>query len=201
MSGQRVGYQRVSSLEQNPARQLEGIPLDQTFIDRLSGKDVDRPQLSEMLRFVRAGDVVIVHSLDRLARNLVDLRRIVSDLTGRGVRVEFVKEQLTFTGEDNAMAQLLLSVLGAFAEFERSLIRERQREGVALAKARGAYPGRKRTLTDEQATDLRERVVAGEPKARLAREFGISRETVYQYLRAQRTDVEFAAADAAADSA
>ena len=76
MSGQRVGYQRVSSLEQNPARQLEGIPLDQTFIDRLSGKDVERPQLSEMLRFVRAGDVVIVHSLDRLARNLDDLRRI-----------------------------------------------------------------------------------------------------------------------------
>jgi len=201
MSGQRVGYQRVSSLEQNPARQLEGIPLDQTFIDRLSGKDVDRPQLSEMLRFVRAGDVVVVHSLDRLARNLVDLRRIVSDLTGRGVRVEFVKEQLTFTGEDNAMAQLLLSVMGAFAEFERSLIRERQREGVALAKARGAYRGRKRTLTDEQVTDLRERVAAGEPKARLAREFGISRETVYQYLRAQRTDVEPAAADAAADSA
>jgi len=201
MSGQRVGYQRVSSLEQNPARQLEGIPLDQTFIDRLSGKDVDRPQLGEMLRFVRAGDVIVVHSLDRLARNLVDLRRIVSDLTGRGVRVEFLKEQLSFTGEDNAMAQLLLSVMGAFAEFERSLIRERQREGVALAKARGAYRGRKRTLTDEQITDLRERVAVGEPKARLAREFGISRETVYQYLRAQRTDVEAAAADAAADSA
>jgi len=185
MSGQRVGYQRVSSLEQNPARQLEGVPLDQTFIDRLSGKDVDRPQLGEMLRFVRAGDVVTVHSLDRLARNLVDLRRIVSDLTGRGVRVEFVKEQLTFTGEDNAMAQLLLSVMGAFAEFERSLIRERQREGVELAKRRGAYRGRKRTLTDEQITALRERVTAGEPKARLAREFGISRETVYQYLRSQ----------------
>jgi len=183
MSGKRVGYQRVSSLEQNPARQLEGIPLDQTFIDRLSGKDVDRPQLREMLRFVRAGDVVIVHSLDRLARNLVDLRRIVSDLTGRGVRVEFLTEHLTFTGEDNPMAQLLLSVMGAFAEFERSLIRERQREGVALAKARGAYRGRKRTLTDEQITDLRERVAVGEPKARLAREFGISRETVYQYLR------------------
>ena len=114
MSGQRVGYQRVSSLEQNPARQLEGIPLDQTFTDRLSGKDVDRPQLGEMLRFVRAGDTVTVHSVDRLARNLVDLRRIVSDLTGRGVRVEFVKEQLSFTGEDNAMAQLLLSVMGAF---------------------------------------------------------------------------------------
>jgi len=195
MSGQRVGYQRVSSLEQNPARQLEGIPLDQTFIDRLSGKDVDRPQLTEMLRFVRAGDTVTVHSLDRLARNLVDLRRIVSDLTGRGVRVEFLKEQLSFTGEDNAMAQLLLSVMGAFAEFERSLIRERQREGVALAKARGAYRGRKRTLTDEQIIDLRERVAAGEPKARLAREFGISRETVYQYLRSGSAAVVGAESD------
>jgi len=183
-SGQRVGYQRVSSLEQNPARQLEGIPLDQTFIDRLSGKDVDRPQLREVLRFVLAGDTVIVHSLDRLARNLDDLRRIVNDLTGRGVRVEFLKEHLTFTSEDNLMAQLLLSVMGAFAEFERALIRERQREGVALAKARGTYRGRKRTLTDEKITELRERAAVGEPKANLAREFGISRETVYQYLQA-----------------
>ena len=134
--------------------------------------------------FVRAGDTVTVHSLDRLARNLDDLRRIVSDLTGWGVRVEFLEEQLTFTGEANAMAQLLLSVMGAFAEFERALIRERQREGVALAKARGAYRGRKRSLTDERVAELRQRTAAGEAKARLAREFGISRETVYQYLRA-----------------
>ncbi len=201
MSGQRVGYQRVSSLDQNPARQLDGIPLDQTYTDRLSGKDVDRPQLSEMLRFVRAGDTVTVHSLDRLARNLDDLRRIVNDLTGRGVRVEFVKEHLTFTSDDNPMAQLLLSVMGAFAEFERALIRERQREGIALAKARGAYRGRKRTLSDEQITDLRERAAVGEPKVTLAREFGISRETVYQYLRARQSDMEPAASDAAADSA
>jgi len=197
MSGHRVGYRRVSSLEQNPQRQLDGIVLDQTFTDRLSGKDVDRPQLNEMLRFVRAGDTVIVHSLDRLARNLVDLRRIVSDLTGRGVRVEFVKEHLVFTGEDNAMAQLLLSVMGAFAEFERSLIRERQREGVELARRRGAYRGRNRTLSDEQISVLRERVAAGEPKAHLAREFGISRETVYQYLRAQPAATELSAETAA----
>jgi DNA invertase Pin-like site-specific DNA recombinase len=201
VSGQRVGYQRVSSLDQNPARQLDGIPLDQTYTDRLSGKDVDRPQLSEMLRFVRAGDTVTVHSLDRLARNLDDLRRIVNDLTGRGVRVEFVKEHLTFTSDDNPMAQLLLSVMGAFAEFERALIRERQREGIALAKARGAYRGRKRTLSDEQITDLRERAAVGEPKVTLAREFGISRETVYQYLPARQSDMEPAASDAAADSA
>ncbi len=115
-----------------------------------------------MLRFARAGNTVTVHSLDRLARNLVDLRRIVSDLTGRGVRVEFVKEQLSFTGEDNAMAQLLLSVMGAFAEFERSLIRERQREGVELAKARGAYRGRKRTLNNERIAELRQRAAAEE---------------------------------------
>jgi len=98
--------------------------------------------------------------------------------------VEFLEEQLTFTGEANAMAQLLLSVMGAFAEFERALIRERQREGVALAKARGAYRGRNRSLTDERVAELRQRTAAGEAKARLAREFGISRETVYQYLRA-----------------
>ncbi len=98
--------------------------------------------------------------------------------------MEFLEEQLTFTGEANAMAQLLLSVMGAFAEFERALIRERQREGVALAKARGAYRGRNRSLTDERVAELRQRTAAGEAKARLAREFGISRETVYQYLRA-----------------
>jgi len=199
MSGQRVGYQRVSSLEQNPQRQLDGIVLDQTYTDRLSGKDVERPQLSEMLRFVRAEDTVVVHSLDRLARNLDDLRRLVNELTGRGVRVEFVKEQLSFTGEDNAMAQLLLSVMGAFAEFERSLIRERQREGVALAKARGAYRGRKRILSEDRIAELRQRAAAGEAKATLAREFGVSRETVYQYLRAQSNTVELAAPDAVSE--
>jgi len=199
MSGQRVGYQRVSSLEQNPQRQLDGIVLDQTYTDRLSGKNIDRPQLSEMLRFVRAEDTVVVHSLDRLARNLDDLRRLINELTGRGVRVEFLKEQLTFTGEDNAMAQLLLSVMGAFAEFERSLIRERQREGVALAKARGAYRGRKRILSEDRIAELRQRAAAGEPKATLAREFGVSRETVYQYLRAQSSTVELAAPDAASE--
>jgi DNA invertase Pin-like site-specific DNA recombinase len=144
------------------------MPLDQTYTDRLSGKDVNRPQLTEMLGFVRAGDMVVVHSLDRLARNLDDLRRLVGELTGRGVRVEFVKEKLTFTGEDNPMASLLLSVMGAFAEFERALIRERQREGIALAQRRGAYRGRKRTLSEDRIDELRRRAAAKEPKARLA---------------------------------
>jgi len=123
------------------------------------------------------------HSMDRLARNLDDLRRLVQMLTKRGIRIEFVKEGLHFTGEDSPMANLLLSVMGAFAEFERALIRERQREGIALAKKRGAYRGRKKALSPEQVANLRQRAAAGEQKAALAREFGISRETLYQYLR------------------
>jgi DNA invertase Pin-like site-specific DNA recombinase len=120
--------------------------------------------------------------MDRLARNLDDLRRIVTELTGRGVVVEFVKEQMTFTSEDNAMSKLLLSLMGAFAEFERALIKERQREGIALAKQKGVYTGRKPSLTPEQVQTLKHRVKAGEKRAGLAREFGISRETLYQYV-------------------
>ncbi|MEU7764466.1 recombinase family protein [Nocardia sp. NPDC049190] len=181
----RVGYIRVSTVDQNTVRQLDGIEVERTFVDKASGKDTARPQLDELIAFVREGDTVIVHSMDRLARNLDDLRRLVRTLTGKGVRVEFVKESLTFTGEDSPMANLLLSVMGAFAEFERALILERQREGIAAAKARGAYTGRKPALTPEQAAQLRARSAAGVPKVALAREFGISRETVYTYLRAE----------------
>src|SRR5215216_4041890 len=184
MLGQRIGYIRVSTLDQHVERQLEGIEVDKTFIDHASGKDTKRPQLELLMSFVRTGDTVIVHSMDRLARNLDDLRRIVRTLTGKGVRVEFVKESLTFTGEDSPMATVLLSVMGAFAEFERALILERQREGIAAAKQRGVYTGRKPALTVAQAQQLRERAAAGERKSVLAKEFGISRETVYSYLRA-----------------
>ena len=183
MQGNRIGYVRVSSFEQNPERQLEHVQMDKVFIDKASGKDTNRPQLDALLSFVREGDTVVVHSMDRLARNLDDLRRLVQGLTQRGIRIEFVKEQLTFNGEDSPMANLLLSVMGAFAEFERALIRERQREGIALAKLRGAYRGRKKALAPERVAELRWRVAAGEQKAKLAREFGISRETLYRYLR------------------
>src|SRR5512135_3017896 len=122
-------------------------------------------------------------SMDRLARNVDDLRRIVQRETQRGVRVQFVKENLTFTGEDAPMSHLMLSVLGAVAQFERDLIKERQREGIALAKQRGAYRGRGKVLPGDKVAELRRRAGAGEKKARLAREFGISRETLYQYLR------------------
>src|SRR2546428_10856239 len=154
MTGQQIGYSRVSSFDQHPERQLDGIALEQSFIDTASGKDVDRPQLAALMTFARTGDTVVVHSMDRLARNLDDLRRIVQTLTQRGVHIEFVKEHLSFTGEDSPMANLMLSVMGAFAEFERSLIRERQREGIALAKQRGAYKGRKKALSEAAVTEL-----------------------------------------------
>ncbi len=173
MHGQRIGYVRVSSFDQNPERQLEQIQVDKVFTDKASGKDTRRPELERLLAFVREGDTVVVHSMDRLARNLDDLRRLVQGLTQRGVRIEFLKEHLTFTGEDSPMANLMLSVMGAFAEFERALIRER----------RGAYRGRKKSLSSERIAELRQRVEAGEQKTKLAREFGISRETLYQYLR------------------
>lgn len=182
-TGQTVGYIRVSAVDQNTERQLDGIKLDRVFTDKASGKDTKRQQLQAALAHVRAGDRLVVHSLDRLARNLVDLRNLISALTGRGVEVEFIKEKMKFTGEDNAMGNLLLSVMGAFAEFERALIRERQREGIALAKRAGVYKGRKPSLTKERAQQLRARVAAGEKRAALAREFGISRETLYQYVR------------------
>jgi len=184
MTGQRIGYIRVSSLEQNCARQLEGIELDRIYEDKVSAKDLNRPNLQAMIAYVREGDIVVVHSMDRLARNLDDLRQLVKTLTQKGVAVQFSKENLTFSGDDTPMANLMLSVMGAFAEFERSLIKERQREGVALAKERGAYKGRKKALSLDKVGVLKQRVVeAKDTKAQIARDFGISRETLYQYLR------------------
>lgn len=181
--GQRIGYVRVSTYEQNADRQLEGVELDRVFTDAASGKDPDRPQLQALIVYAREGDTVVVHSMDRLARNVDDLRRFVQQQTNRGVRVQFIKENLLFTGEESPMANLMLTVLGAVAQFERDLIRERQREGIALAKQRGVYRGRSRKLSSETVALLRARAASGEKKARLAREFGISRETLYQYLR------------------
>jgi len=146
MTGQRIGYKRVSTIDQNTARQLFEIHIDKSFEDKASGKDTQRPQLQCALEYCREGDTLVVHSMDRLARSLVDMRKLVKDLTTRGVTVEFVKEGLRFTGDDSPMAILLLSLLGAVAEFERALILERQREGIAIAKTAGKYKGRRRIL-------------------------------------------------------
>lgn len=183
--GQWVGYKRVSSEGQCTDRQLEGLTLDRIFEESVSAKDVaGRPQLQAMLAYLRESDHAIFHSMDRCSRNLSDLLSLVSNLTARGVTVHFLKEGLVFNGKDDPMSKLMLSMMGAFAEFERSLILERQREGIALAKLRGAYKGRKPSLSPAQAEQLCGRAKAGEKKATLAREFGISRETLYAYLRA-----------------
>lgn len=185
MSGQTVGYIRVSSTDQKTDRQLDGIQLDETFTDKASGGTTDRPELQKCLKHLRKGDTLVVHSMDRLARNLDDLRKIVLGLTERGVTVRFHKEGLTFSADKkDAMGELLLNVMGAFAQFERSLIRERQAEGIAKAKEKGVYKGRRKALSPDQIAALIAEVKSGEPKASVAKRHRISRETLYQYLRA-----------------
>lgn len=188
MTGQRVGYRRVSTSDQNADRQLDGVLVDKIFTDKASGKDVARPELQKALDCIREGDTFVVHSMDRLARNVDDLCRIVRNLTDKGVRVEFIKEAQTFTSDDSDRSHLLLSLLGAVAEFERSLIRERRLEGIALAKARGKYKGGQPKLTDTQAAELADRKRAGESVAALAREYRVSRQTVYRYLSEAQTN-------------
>ncbi len=144
----RVGYIRVSSVDQNLDRQLDGVVLDKVFTEKLSGATTDRPQLQAMLDYVREGDVILVHSIDRLARSLADLLKLVEDLTKRGVHVCFDKEKLEFTGEDNPTQHLMLQMMGAVAQFERAMIKDRQREGIAKAKLKGAYKGRIKTIDD-----------------------------------------------------
>lgn len=188
MAGKLIGYIRVSTFDQNVDRQLEGIKLDKLFTDKASGKDVNRHALNEMLSYVRDGDKVIVHSMDRLARNLDDLRSIVQQLTEKDIKVHFIKENLIFSKEDSPMSKLMLSVMGAFAEFERALIKERQREGIALAKQRGVYRGKKKALNEEKINLLKEHLSSCLSKTNIAKEFGISRETLYQYIRALEAD-------------
>lgn len=183
--GKRIGYVRVSSEGQNEARQLEGFEVHKTFLDKASGKDTQRPQLQAMLDYVREGDHVFVHSMDRLSRSLRDLEGVVEALTAKGVAVTFTKENLTFRRDaEDPMSMLLLQMLGAVGQFERSLILERQREGIAIAKAAGVYKGRKPALDQEAAATLRSMAAAGVPKTAIAEQLGLSRASVYAYLKA-----------------
>ena len=184
-NGQHVAYIRVSSLDQKTARQLEGVGIkfDETFEEKASANDTKRPKLKECMKYLRQGDTLHVHSIDRLARNLMDLQGIVQDLTGRGAVVVFHKEGLTFNGEDDAMGKLMLQMMGAFAEFERSLIRERQREGIAAAKKAGKRLGRPSKLSAGQVQDIRLRARSGEAVTGLAREYGVNRQTIYNTLK------------------
>ena len=185
MNGQHVGYIRVSSVDQNTDRQLQDIHLDTSFEDKCSGKDTNRPELTACLRHLRRGDTLHVHSIDRLARSLKDLQMMVERLTGRGVVVHFHKENLVFTGEGNPMHTLMLQMMGAFAEFERNMIRERQREGIAAARKKGKQIGAKPKLSGEQVAAIKAKVAndGGVNKAKLAKEYGVSRQTLYSALK------------------
>lgn len=180
-----IGYIRVSSIGQNTERQLDGLQLDKVFTDKASAKSTEgRPQLAMALDYLRDGDTLHVHSIDRLARNLEELQKLVRELTAKGVAVEFHKEHLRFTGDSSdAMAKLMMQMMGAFAEFERTLIKERQREGIAKARAQGKHLGRQRTLTDQNIEAIKARIALGESKASLARSYGISRQTLYDAMK------------------
>ena len=183
----RIGYIRVSTAEQNTNRQLDGEQLTVVFTDKASGKNADRPQLQAMLAGNwPEGSTVVVHSMDRLARSLTDLLHIVEQVTQRGINVQFVKEGKMFRGGEasDPMDKLMLSLLGAFAEYERTLIRERQREGIAKAKERGVYRGRPKRVQDAEriAQIVAEATAVGANKSRIAAKHGISRDTLYKYL-------------------
>lgn len=176
----KVGYQRVSTVDQNLDRQeLEGA--DKTFSDKISGATRERPALDDLIQFVRSGDEVIVHSIDRLARDLRDLQDIIQTLNEKGVSVAFIKERLVFSGDaDDAFSKLQLQMMGAFAEYERNIIKIRQAEGIAKAKERGVYKGRKKTADDNR---IRKMKSAGHGATEIAETLGVSRMTVYRALR------------------
>lgn len=177
-----VGYMRVSSVDQNLDRQLDGVDLDRVYEEKISGKDRDRPQLKECISFMREGDVLYVHSMDRLSRNLKDLLNIVSELVGKNVTVKFKTENLEFAGKDNPMGYLMLSVFGAVNQFEIANLKIRQKEGIAKAKARGQQFGRK-SLKPKLITELKNRKESGQKVIEIANTMGIGTSTVYKYLR------------------
>jgi len=186
-----IGYKRVSTLDQTTARQLDGVKLDIVFEDKLSGKDVNRPEFQSMMKTLWKGDTLIVHSMDRLHRNLSDLEKTIKELVERGVTVEFTKEKLTFANPEGSESSfeyqskmLMLRIMGALGEFERENIRERQREGIAIAKKiKGKYLGGQPKLTAVQAAEMKVLAESGVPKSKLAKKYKVSRETVYQYLK------------------
>ena len=176
---QMIGYARYSPLDKNPIPQLEELSLDKVFVDHVSVNDLTIPLFKSLLE----GDTLVVQSMDRIAGNMEDLRQILRNLTSRGIKVKFVKEDLIFSREGSHLATQLLSVIDAMAEFEKSLRRERQIEGIAKAKAKGRYKGRKKSLTPEQITELKKRLSAGESKGDLAKAFNIGRGTLYRYAK------------------
>lgn len=186
-AGQKVSYLRVSSKDQSLARQREALAhlgIRKEFVDEISARSrADRPGLAACLGYLRDGDELHVTSIDRLARSLIDLKELVTELTDEGATVVFHKESLRFAADtEDPTANLMLGVLGSFAEFERAIIRERQAEGIALAKKAGKYTGRPTALSDEQVANARRRITAGESKTSVAQALGVGRSTLSRYL-------------------
>lgn len=196
IKGQAVGYIRVSTTDQNVSRQLDGVALDKVFTDKLSGKDTNRPQLQAALNHLREGDTFYCHSFDRLARNLSDLNKIVIDLAKKQVTVKFIMESLTFEpqagGGLTPYNELFLQLMGAFAQFERANMLERQREGIVKAKQAGKYKGRKPiSLKPEQLQLIKEAIAKGSNKSAIAKQLNISRATLYKYSKKNGTNLHY----------
>lgn len=182
MKGKKIGYIRVSSSDQNPEAQLTGIELDKKYIEYKSAKNLERPELEMLLEYCREDDEVYVQRIDRLARNVRELQNLVDIFLKKNVKVVFVKDGLRFEGKDSPMAYFQLQIMGAFAEFERNISKERQREGIELAKKKGKYKGRKRILNPEQVEKMKEMLHLGFYKRDIAKKFNISPQSVYNYI-------------------
>lgn len=179
-----VGYVRVSSVQQNTERQLEGVQLDKVFTEKVSGKNADRAELKAMMAYVREGDTVHVHSIDRLGRNTKDLLTIIDELKGRGVVVEFHKEGLRVGGEANAFGELMLTVLAGVATMEREMMLSRQAEGIAAARAAGRNPVRGNSKSVDRV-GIVSALAAGGSVRSVAKDFGVSTQTVQRIKKEQ----------------
>lgn len=182
MNGQNVGYIRVSTCLQNTERQLESIELDEVFTDKTTGKNQDRPQLHACLTYIRKGDVLHVHSIDRLSRNLMDLQDLVTKIQAKGVSLKFHKECLEFSSDPNHFQILMMQMLGAFSEFERNMINERRLEGIVIAKKKGVKFGRPEKLTPALIKEIQELLSRDIAKKEIARRLNISRPLVYRVV-------------------
>lgn len=178
---EHIGYIRVSSEGQNIDRQLEGVPLDKRYIDKLSGATKDRPELTACLAYVRSGDTLHIHSIDRLSRSLRDMEELVSGLVKRGVTIKFHSEGLTFTSEENPVSTMMLQLLTTFAQFERSVSKKRQREGIAIAKQKGKHLGRP-TIDYSRRPEAIELSKQGMNISEISRAMKLSRTSIYKLL-------------------
>jgi DNA invertase Pin-like site-specific DNA recombinase len=179
-----LAYKRVSTSDQNTARQLVGVDIDRDFVDIASGKNTERPQLQALLQMVRADDVIHIHELSRLGRSVKDLLEIVEQIVVIGASVKFHKENLIFSSNSkNSFQSLMLNLLSSIAQFERDLLLERQREGIEIAKKLGKFTGKKSRFTHEELIQIKEDFKSTKSKKKLAEKLGISRSYLYELVK------------------